>query len=226
MTRSESPGKHGVVPSGTTPHRVVSRWIEFLVLFGVIPTLFLLPLGRAVTASIVLGGLAYVVVVSVKAKVISRHAFGLNGFRAWFGVLARVVVFALVTTFAVWRLAPDELFTIVRRAPRLWITMSVVYCVFSVYPQGLLFRGFFFSRYDDLFPDSTALIVAGAVVFSYAHTLIAHPLVFVLTFFGGLLFGLTYRRSGSLLVVAIEHALYGLWLFTVGLGGIFAFPGV
>ena len=226
MTDSESPEDVEFVASGTTPNRVVFRWVEFAVLFGVIPTMFLLPLGRAVTAGIVLSGLAYVVVISVRAKVIPRTAFGLNGYRGWFGLLARVVAFALVTTFAVWRIDPDALFTIVRRAPRLWITMSVVYCVVSVYPQGLIFRGFFFSRYDDLFPNSGALIIAGAVVFSYAHTLIAHPIVFVLTFFGGLLFGLTYRRSGSLTVVAIEHALYGLWLFTVGLGGFFAFPGV
>ncbi|MDU0355872.1 hypothetical protein RS130_20045 [Paraglaciecola aquimarina] len=49
-------------------------------------------------------------------------------------------------------------------------------------------------------------------------------LVFVLTFAGGILFALNYKKSQSLVAVSIEHSAYGLWLFTVGLGQQLAFP--
>ena len=32
------------------------------------------------------------------------------------------------------------------------------------------------------------------------------------------MFARTWRRTDALLVVAFEHALYGAWVFTVGLG--------
>jgi len=38
---------------------------------------------------------------------------------------------------------------------------------------------------------------------------------------GGWLFGGTYRRSRSLGLVCLEHALYGDLIFTVGLGQYF-----
>jgi membrane protease YdiL (CAAX protease family) len=43
----------------------------------------------------------------------------------------------------------------------------------------------------------------------------------VLTFVAGLLFAWRYQTTGSLLVTCIEHALYGCFIFTVGLGGLF-----
>jgi uncharacterized protein len=38
---------------------------------------------------------------------------------------------------------------------------------------------------------------------------------------GGLLFSLTYQRSGSLLLTSIDHALFGNFIFTIGLGQFF-----
>ncbi|HXB22539.1 MAG TPA: hypothetical protein VNV88_14225 [Candidatus Solibacter sp.] len=38
---------------------------------------------------------------------------------------------------------------------------------------------------------------------------------------GGLLFALTYQQSGSLLLACIEHAIFGNFIFTIGLGQFF-----
>ena len=38
---------------------------------------------------------------------------------------------------------------------------------------------------------------------------------------GGLMFAATYERRRSTLLVSIEHGLYGDFIFTVGLGGLF-----
>ena len=49
-------------------------------------------------------------------------------------------------------------------------------------------------------------------------------LVLFTTLIGGIFFTLTYNRSKSLLLTSIEHAIYGNWLFTIGMGEMLAFP--
>jgi len=46
----------------------------------------------------------------------------------------------------------------------------------------------------------------------------------ILTFVGGILFALTFQKTKSTLLVSIEHAIYGCWLFTVGMGEMLGFP--
>ena len=47
------------------------------------------------------------------------------------------------------------------------------------------------------------------------------PAIPGLTLVGGLLFAYRYTKTGSLLTSCVEHALYGCFLFTVGLGRFF-----
>ena len=68
-------------------------------------------------------------------------------------------------------------------------------------------------------------IFLNATLFSLAHIFFRNTLVLILTFLGGLLFAFTYHKSKSTLLVSIEHAIYGNWLFTVGMGEMLAFPG-
>jgi hypothetical protein len=46
----------------------------------------------------------------------------------------------------------------------------------------------------------------------------------ILTFIGGILFAFTFKKTKSTLLVSIEHAIYGCWLFTVGMGEMLGFP--
>lgn len=199
--------------------------VEAFLLFGGVPLLFLFDLPRGVMPAIMLLAVVYVAVQTIRNGLIPKRSLGLNGYRRFGPVLLLFAVFAIVSTVAVALLDPERLFSVVRTDPGLWLMMLVVYCLFSVYPQTLVFRGFFFERYRPLFRDNRVLLLVSAAVFAWAHTIIAHPLVFVLTFCGGILFGRTWLKSRSALAVSVEHALYGFWLFTVGLGGYFAFPG-
>jgi membrane protease YdiL (CAAX protease family) len=61
-------------------------------------------------------------------------------------------------------------------------------------------------------------------VFSLGHIFFKNALVMVLTFLGGILFALTFNKTKSTLLVSIEHAIYGSWLFTVGMGSMLGFP--
>jgi CAAX protease family protein len=68
------------------------------------------------------------------------------------------------------------------------------------------------------------LLFVNAIVFSLGHIFFRNTLVLVLTFFGGLLFAYTFSKTKSTLLVSIEHAIYGCWLFTVGMGSMLGFP--
>lgn len=199
--------------------------LEALILFGGVPLLFLFDLPRVVTPAIMLLALAYVAVHAVRNRLIPKRSLGLSGFRRFGPLLLLFAIFAVVSTITVAVFEADRLFLVVRTNPGLWLFMLVIYCLFSVYPQTLVFRGFFIERYRPLFTDERVLLLVSAAAFAWAHTIIAHPLVFALTFCGGIIFGRTWLKSKSALAVSIEHALYGFWLFTVGLGGYFAFPG-
>jgi membrane protease YdiL (CAAX protease family) len=65
------------------------------------------------------------------------------------------------------------------------------------------------------------MILASAVAFSFAHIVFRNPIAVGFTLIGGLLFAWRYYVSGSLFTSSFEHALYGCWMFTVGLGEFF-----
>ena len=65
------------------------------------------------------------------------------------------------------------------------------------------------------------LLIASAAAFGFLHVIFRNSLAVSLTFFGGVLFAWRYMETGSLFTSSLEHALYGCWLFTVGLGQYF-----
>jgi membrane protease YdiL (CAAX protease family) len=109
------------------------------------------------------------------------------------------------------------LFGLPRSQPVLWAIIMVAYPLLSAYPQELIFRGFLFHRYGRAFgPAGT--IVASAAAFGFAHVFFHNWFAVIASTVGGVLFALRYARSRSLLAATIEHGLYGVLLFTVGLG--------
>jgi membrane protease YdiL (CAAX protease family) len=105
--------------------------------------------------------------------------------------------------------------------PWLWLIVMITYPILAAYPQELIFRTFFFYRYQHLFPNRTILILTNALSFSLAHLFYNNWIAPTLSFFGGILFAYRYLKSGSLPGVAIEHSLWGNFLFTVGIGWYF-----
>jgi membrane protease YdiL (CAAX protease family) len=116
---------------------------------------------------------------------------------------------------------PELLFVFPRRAPGMYAVVLVLYPLLSAYPQELLYRAFFLHRYEGLFPGPRAALCASAALFGAMHVIFGNGLAIALTLVGGLLFGHTYLRTRSLLACAIEHSLYGCFVFTIGLGRYF-----
>lgn len=115
---------------------------------------------------------------------------------------------------------PERLFSFVLHRPTLWAVVMMLYPVLSVYPQELIYRSFFFHRYRELLPLS-ALIIVNILSFSLMHSIFHNWIAIIFTLFGGALFVHTYLRSRSLLMVTLEHALYGNLIFTLGIGNFF-----
>lgn len=135
-------------------------------------------------------------------------------------VLARFAVCAvLLTALVAWRL-PDRLFDLPRERTGLWAVVMVLYPLLSVVPQELLYRVHFFHRARGLLPDR-ALPWASAFVFGIAHLLFGHWISVALSTAGGLMFASTYARTRCLWTAALEHALYGQLVFSIGLGRYF-----
>jgi len=97
----------------------------------------------------------------------------------------------------------------------------LLYPLLSVYPQELLYRAFFFHRYQPLFGSGWRMLLASAFAFGFAHVILGNWISVVLCLIGGLLFALTCQHSGSLLLTCLDHALFGNFIFTVGLGQFF-----
>lgn len=137
------------------------------------------------------------------------------------GILARWVLFSALAVAGVAIFDPGRLFDMPRQEPLLWLAVVVFYPLLSVYPQELLFRAFLQHRYAPVFGSGVGAAAAGAAAFGFAHLFFGNVLAVVLTLGGGWLFARLYQRTRSLPVVSVEHALYGITIFTVGLGRLF-----
>ena len=102
-----------------------------------------------------------------------------------------------------------------------WLGVMLLYPALAAYPQEVVFRGFFFHRYGKLFSRPVTLIIVNGICFGWAHLVYGNWVAPVISTLGGFLFAYRYLQSRSLLVVGIEHGLWGNFLFTVGLGWYF-----
>jgi uncharacterized protein len=115
----------------------------------------------------------------------------------------------------------DHFLYFVSAEPWLWLVFILFYPLLAVYPQEIVFRAFFFHRYRCLFTDKATMILLSGISFGIAHLFYANWFAPVLSTFCGMLFAYRYAKSGSLIAAAIEHGLWGNFLFTVGLGWYF-----
>ncbi len=139
----------------------------------------------------------------------------------WIAVVFPALLGAPILLAATWLVAPERMFGFVRERPGMWALVMLLYPILSVCPQGIVYRAFVFHRYRRLFPTKAARIAASAVAFSAVHVIFENWIAPALTLAGGALFAWTYERSGSETPAALQHALFGCTVFTVGLGWYF-----
>lgn len=201
------------------------KLIELFIIFVLVPVSFALPYSPWAKLAIGVIGFFYVCFILLKMeKNKFRMADNIRWRPFWKRTLLQLSGIAIITLCYVWITDTELLFSVLINNPKLWVFILFFYSVFSVYPQELIYRTFFFQRYRLLFRNERLFIILNATLFSLAHLFFGNTLVMLLTFCGGILFALTYRKTESTLLVSIEHAIYGCWLFTVGMGSMLGFP--
>jgi membrane protease YdiL (CAAX protease family) len=198
---------------------------ELFVIFLIIPISFTFNYAPLLKLIIGILGLIYIVYVLLKVERIKPSIQkNINWKVYWKSTLIKFLIIAIVTSTFVWITDTKSLFIVVLNKPKLWFVILLFYSFFSVYPQELIYRTFFFLRYKNIFKSEILFILVNAILFSVAHLLFKNELVLFLTFIGGILFAITYKNTKSTLLVSIEHVIYGCWLFTIGMGNMLGFP--
>lgn len=199
--------------------------IEFFAIYILIPISFALNFSAWIKLCIGLIGFIYIILVLLKVENLKfKLAKRLEWKLFWKETFIKLAIIAVLTAFFVWKTDAQALFSVVINKPKLWVFILFIYTIFSVYPQELIYRTFYFHRYNYLFRNKILFIFLNAILFSLAHLFFRNILVLILTFLGGLLFAITYKKTESTVLVSIEHAIYGCWLFTVGMGEMLGFP--
>ena len=203
----------------------IYKLVEFFILFILLPVSFSLDYPILIKMAIGIIGFIYVIFILLKVEKLKFQIMpNLDWKHFWTFTLLKFAGIAVITFVYVWLFDKYNLFAVVIQKPKMWIIIVIVYSLLSVYPQELIYRTFFFERYQNLFTNQKIFLFINAIVFSLGHIFFKNTLVIVLTFLGGLLFAFTYNKTKSTLLVSIEHAIYGCWLFTVGMGNMLGFP--
>ncbi|MFD2917942.1 CPBP family intramembrane glutamic endopeptidase [Psychroserpens luteus] len=203
----------------------VYKLSELFIIFILVPVSF--AIDYPIWIKMIIGVLGFMYVLFVLLR-IEKNKFKIAQHLNWKSFFKRtfiqLTIIAVLTTLYMLFVDPPNLYVVVLNKPLMWLILLFVYSVFSVYPQELIYRTFYFQRYQSLFKNETLFIIINATLFSLAHLFFRNGLVMILTFIGGILFALTYKKTKSTLLVTIEHAIYGCWLFTVGMGEMLGFP--
>jgi membrane protease YdiL (CAAX protease family) len=203
--------------------RLLFLALEFVAVFVILPLLIYyrrIP-NLPIPYLLVIALLAFLVLWRDPAFNVSQLASWGNARSLLTKILIRDTVCLVGLGIAVYLLAPQLLFSLIRSSPRVWALIFVLYPLGSVYPQELLYRAFFFHRYETLFGRGWGMMLVSAMAFGFVHIIFRNWLAVGLCAIGGLLFSFTYQTSGSFLLACLDHAIFGNFLFTIGLGEYF-----
>ncbi len=204
----------------------IYKGIELFLLFIVLPLSFLISYPIAIKMALTIIGFLYILII-LKRKGLLKLRFPDKMYWKpfWKETIIKLAIVMIITGLYVLFVAPDKLFSVLIKKPHLWLMILFIYTFLSVWPQEIIYRTFFYERYQGLVKKKWLFVFINAILFSLAHLFLRSFLVQALTFIGGMLFAYTYQKTKSTTLVSVEHAIYGNWLFTVGMGEMLAFPG-
>lgn len=218
------PGLPAIDPHATLPALDPSRrrylWVEFLSLFAALPLFVALLADRPPVFLLIWSAAAVCGVLLLRDRTFPRDTlWNVQGAKdALPGILIRFVLLGGLLTWLTAAARPEEFLSLPRERPGLWLLILVAYPVLSVWPQNLVYRALVLRRYGGLVGGGFPAILLSAAAFSFGHIIFGNATALALTLVGGVLFARTYLHSRSLLASSIEHALYGVLAFTIGLG--------
>lgn len=201
--------------------KVWLRLFELICLYVVLPLLFYfkyIPIHKLLTLSIVFVYCLVILLINHRVRI---RDFGFRGFRGWVPILVRVVAATAIILILTYIIIPKYLFVLPLHRPMFWVAVLLLYPLWSVIPQELIYRSFFFERYRIIFRNDKVMAVASAALFAFLHIVFHNWIAVAGTFVIGLFWSFAYMRHRSFAAVTLEHSIVGIILFTIGLGVFF-----
>lgn len=202
----------------------IYKYFELLALFLGVPLLYhfdVIPGHKSLPLLVVF---TILLVYLLLSKTFNKKELGLNGFKGWFFLLIRSAVVAIIITGATYLFLPEYLFYLPKQNPLLWLMIMIFYPIWSAFTQELIYRPFFFFRYGNLFQNRTVGSIVNGLLFGFLHVIFGNWIAVVGATIMGTIWAFSYTKHRSLMAVAIEHAIVGNLLFTIGLGQFFYVP--
>ena len=197
----------------------VFLYIELLIIFLLIPALFMLQIlpKNYMFFALWLGSL-YALYHIKKSNLNLFKDFKFDEFK---DILKRFLILSIFLTIFTFIFSRKSFLFLPKQRIDIWILVMLLYPILSAFFQEIIFRTFFTLRYINLFKNQNLFIFINALIFAFVHLLYGNLIAVVFSFFGGILFIKTYLKSNSTLLCSIEHSLYGNFIFTIGLGHYF-----
>ncbi|SHI09440.1 CPBP family intramembrane glutamic endopeptidase [Ferrimonas marina] len=198
-------------------HNKRQLWYEWLVLFVALPLLAWW--WSPMRMPLLIGVALYCLWMARRKGIRRRRRFIPPTFKFWLAI--RMVLVSLgIFAFSYWY-DPTRFMDLPRQDMAMWLLFCLLYPLLSALPQEFIFRRYYFQRYRPLFRRVNTLLVSSVLTFGLVHLVYENWLAVALSLGGGTLFAFTYAHSGRLSWVTTEHALYGLAVFSSGLGSYF-----
>ena len=124
------------------------KFIELFLIFILIPISYVLNYSTVLKLIIGVAGFTYILYILLKVEKIKLNIIKKINWRIfWKTTLIKLFSIAILTVVFVWLTDKESLFTVVLNKPKMWLLILFFYSFFSVYPQELIYRTFFFKRY-------------------------------------------------------------------------------
>ncbi|RDV11920.1 CPBP family intramembrane metalloprotease [Pontibacter diazotrophicus] len=102
-----------------------------------------------------------------------------------------------------------------------YLLAVALYPFWSVIPQEIVYRAWYYHRYSDLFPNKKMSVLLNSAFFGFSHIVFGNWVAIIGAFLISFVFSHTYRKYNSLPIVVIEHFFYGAMIFSLGMGRFF-----
>lgn len=136
--------------------------------------------------------------------------------------VGRVIVITVLMIWFTWWIFPDLFFKYPIENFKNYVVTFFLYPIASVLPQEIIYRVYYFHRYQKLVPEKYLLMLSNAIIFGLTHFIYGNWVAPIATFLVSWIFIFNYLKTKSLLNVSLEHYFYGLVMFTIGFGYFFA----
>lgn len=198
--------------------------VEFITLFVALPLLLFVTGTR-------LGIYLALWCAGLYAFVMLRRAPDFSWRKLWHGegwpvaarrrALLRFLVLAAGLALLTLLLVPERFMRFPLDRFPLWLAVMVLYPPLSIVPQELFFRSFYFTRYGGIVAEKNLGILINGILFGFGHVVLDNWIAPTFCALGGVILADSFQQHRSLKWAVIEHALYGCWIFTVGIGWYF-----